>query len=131
MRYNINFPDRNGTTGQETISIENNIVLIGANGSGKTRLGVRVEELTQDTHRVHRISAQKALNIPDFAEVKNLEQAENELIFGRSDQYTTNQFKMITRWGKKPVTFLLDDYSKLLSLLFAKSAKRDKDYTLS
>jgi energy-coupling factor transporter ATP-binding protein EcfA2 len=131
MSYNINFPDRNGTSGQETISTENNIVLIGANGSGKTRLGVRVEELTQDTHTVHRISAQKALNIPDFAEIKNLEQAENELIYGRSDQHTTNQFKRITRWGQKPATFLLDDYSKLLSLLFAKSSKRDRDYTLS
>lgn len=53
MGYNINFPDRNGTSGQETINTENNIVLIGANGSGKTRFGVRIEELTQGIHTVH------------------------------------------------------------------------------
>lgn len=47
MSYDIIFPDRNGITGNETITTENNIVLIGANGSGKTRLGVRIEELTQ------------------------------------------------------------------------------------
>jgi energy-coupling factor transporter ATP-binding protein EcfA2 len=132
MSYNINFPDRNGTSGQETINTENNIVLIGANGSGKTRLGVRIEELTQETHTVHRISAQKALNIPDYADVKNLEQAETELLFGRSgESYANNAQKRIRRWGQKPATHLLDDYTKLLSLLFAKSAERDRDYTLA
>jgi energy-coupling factor transporter ATP-binding protein EcfA2 len=131
MSYNINFPDRNGTSGQETITTDNNIVLIGANGSGKTRLGVRIEELTQGSYTVHRISAQKALNIPDYAEIKNLEQAEKELLFGRSDQYATIDQKRNSRWGKKPATFLLNDYTKLLSLLFAKSAERDRDYTNS
>src|SRR5690606_1611934 len=129
MSYNINFPNRNGTAGQETINTENNIVLIGANGSGKTRLGVKIEELTQDLHIVHRISAQKALNIPDFADIKNLEQAEKDLLFGRSDEHGNNSQKRNSRWGKKPATYLLNDYMKLLSLLFAKSAERDRDYT--
>jgi energy-coupling factor transporter ATP-binding protein EcfA2 len=131
MNYNINLPDRNGTSGQETITTESNIVLIGANGSGKTRLGVRIEELTQNSYTVHRISAQKALNIPDYAEIKNLEQAEKELLFGRSDEHANNGQKMNSRWGRKPATFLLNDYTKLLSLLFAKSAERDRDYTLA
>jgi ABC-type cobalamin/Fe3+-siderophores transport system ATPase subunit len=131
MNYDIIFPDRNGTAGQETITTENNIVLIGANGSGKTRLGVRIEELTQNSRTVHRISAQKALNIPDYAEIKSLEQAEKELLFGRSDEYANIGQKMKTRWGRKPATFLLDDYSRLLSLLFAKSTERDRDYTLA
>lgn len=131
MSYNINFPDRNGTSGQETITTENNIVLIGANGSGKTRLGVRIEQLTQNTYTVHRISAQKALNIPDYAQIKNLEQAEKELLFGRSDQHANNGQKMNSRWGGKPAIFLLDDYTRLLSLLFAKSSERDRDYTIA
>lgn len=131
MSYNLIFPDRNGTTGQETITTENNIVLIGANGSGKTRLGVRIEELTQNFYTVHRISAQKALNIPDYAELKTLEQAEKELLFGRSDLHANIGQKMNTRWGTKPATFLLNDYSRLLSLLFAKSAERDRNYTLA
>ena len=131
MSYDIIFLYIFGITGNETITTENNIVLIGANGSGKTRLGVRIEELTQNSITVHRISAQKALNIPDYAEIKNIEQAENELLFGRSDEHANIDNKMNTRWGRKPATFLLDDYSRLLSLLFAKSAERDRDYTLA
>ena len=131
MKYSINFPDRNGTAGQETIQTQNNIVLIGANGSGKTRLGVRIEDLTQNQITVHRISAHKALNIPDYAQIKNLEQAEKELLFGRSDKHANNSQKVNSRWGQKPATFLLDDYTKLLSLLFAKSAERDREYTLA
>ena len=131
MTYNINIPNRNGTIGQEILITDNHLVMIGANGSGKTRLGVRIEELTQNSYTIHRISAQKALGIPDFAEVKNLEQAEKELLFGRSDQHANNGQKMNSRWGQKPATHLLNDYSGLLSLLFAKSSERDRDYTLA
>lgn len=130
MRYNIIFPNRNGAEGQETIQTENNIVLVGANGTGKTRFGVRIEELIQDQITIHRISAQKALNIPDYAQIKNLEQAEKDLIFGRSDMYANIHEKLNSRWGRKPATFLLNDYDKLLSLLFAKSIERDRIYTL-
>lgn len=131
MSYNIILPSKNGTAGQETIQTDNNIVLVGANGSGKTRLGVRIEELIQNQITVHRISAQKALNIPDYAQIKNLEQAEKELIFGRSDQHANVGQKVASRWGHKPATFLLNDYEKLLSLLFAKSTERDRNYTLA
>ncbi len=134
MNYIINFPDRNGTGGQETVSTENNIVLIGANGSGKTRLGVKIEELNQDTITVHRISAQKALNLPLYANIKNLEQAEKELMLGRSDKFASVSGihgKNSSRWNHNPATHLLDDYESLLSLLFAKSAERDRQYTSS
>jgi len=127
--YDIILPKSDGTPGNETISTENNIILLGANGAGKTRLSVRIEELTQNQITVHRISAQKALNIPDYAVIKNLEQAEKELIFGRSDEHANIQQKLGSRWGRKPVTFLLNDYEKLLSLLFAKTAERDRCYT--
>jgi hypothetical protein len=131
MNYNIIIPNRSGSSGQETLSTNNNIVLVGANGSGKTRFGTKIEELNQNRITVHRISAQKALNIPDYATVKNLDQAEKELIFGRSDStYASNAYKKQFRWGNLPETFLLNDYEKLLSLLFAKSAERDRNYTL-
>ncbi len=50
-------------------------------------MGVKIEELIQDHITVHRISAQKALNIPDYADIKNVEQAEKDLLFGKSDQH--------------------------------------------
>lgn len=51
------------------------------------------------------------------------------MIFGRSDQHANLQFKKATRWGSNPAVYMLNDYDKLLSLLFAKSAERDRKYT--
>lgn len=126
MAFVIELPNRTGEGVPEEIDSSGNLVLIGANGSGKTRLGIWIEEHHQNEHTVHRISAQKALSIPDFAQLKNLEQAEKDLLFGRSDQHASLGRKLHDRWGGSPATFLLSDYDKLLSLLFAKSAERDR-----
>jgi len=129
MPFNIILPNRTGTNERETLETENNMVLIGSNGAGKSRLGVWIEEQIQNQVTVHRISAQKALNIPEFAQLKNLEQAEKDLLLGRSDQHAAIQYKKRDRWGSNPATFLLSDYDKLLSLLFAKSSERDRLHT--
>ena len=81
MSFNITLPNRNGTNVSEQLETSNNLVIIGANGAGKTRLGIWIEEQIQNQVTVHRISAQKALSIPEFAQIKNLEQAEKELFF--------------------------------------------------
>lgn len=129
MFFNITLPNRTGTNETETLTTENNIVLIGANGSGKSRLGVWIEQRIQNQTTVHRISAQKALNIPEYAQLKALEQAEKDLLYGRHDEHASVARKAIDRWGSNPITFLLDDYNNLLSLLFAKSAERDREHT--
>jgi len=129
MIYNIILPNRTGTTETETLETENNIVLIGANGSGKSRLGVWIEQQIQNNITAHRISAQKALNIPDFAQLKNLEQAEKDLLLGTSAAHASITRKIHDRWGNSPATFLLNDFDKLLSLLFAKTAERDREHT--
>lgn len=129
MPFNIILPHRTGTSERETLETDNNIVLIGSNGAGKSRLGVWIEQQLQNQVTVHRISAQKALNIPDFAQLKNLEQAEKDLLLGRSDQHASIGRKINDRWGNSPATYLLNDYDKLLSLLFAKSAERDRIHT--
>lgn len=130
MAFNITLPNRTGINQTEIITTDNNMVFVGANGSGKTRLSVWIETQMQNQLTVHRISAQKALNLPDFAQLKNLEQAEKELMLGRSDQHASIQRKMIDRWGDSPTTYLLNDYDKLLSLLFAKSTERDRLHTI-
>ncbi|MBE9100864.1 DUF4435 domain-containing protein [Vacuolonema iberomarrocanum] len=129
MSFVIELPNRTGQGDPESIDSSGHIVLIGANGSGKTRLGIWIEQYHQTKYTVHRISAQKALSIPEFAQLKNLEQAEKDLTFGRHDKHAVVDRKVIDRWGNTPATFLLDDYDKLLSLLFAKSAERDRKYT--
>jgi energy-coupling factor transporter ATP-binding protein EcfA2 len=129
MKPSINLPNRTGTGDNESYTSENNIVIIGANGSGKTRLGSWIESNISPPIKAHRISAQRALNIPEFAAVKNLEQAEIGLFYGREDQRQTEQVKNIYRWGSTPETHMLNDYDKLLSALFAKTSKRDSDHT--
>ncbi len=105
------------------------VVVIGANGSGKTRLGIWLDDNNRATIPVHRISAQKALTLPDFAQVLNLEQAEKALYFGRPDEHGNVNRKNADRWGNNPATHLLSDYDKLLSLLFAREADRDRKHT--
>ncbi|WP_198960054.1 AAA family ATPase [Synechococcus sp. BO 8801] len=105
------------------------VVVIGANGSGKTRLGIWLEGQNQGHIPVHRIGAQKALALPDYAEVKNVEQAERELYFGRSDQHASTDRKIHDRWGGNPATHLLNDYNGVLALLFAKESERDRIHT--
>jgi hypothetical protein len=131
VEINITLPNRNGTNELEQLVTSNNLVIIGANGAGKTRLGIWIEEKIQNQVAVHRISAQKALSIPEFAQIKNLEQAEKELFWGRSDQHGSVARKVNDRWGGKPATFLLSDYDKLLSLLFAKDSERDREHSLN
>lgn len=105
------------------------IVVIGANGSGKTRFGIWLEDSNQKHMTVHRLGAQKALMIPEFAPVKNLEQAEKDLLFGGHHESAGVGRKVQDRWGGSPATFLLSDYEKLLALLFAKDAERDRRHT--
>ncbi|RPI06741.1 MAG: DUF4435 domain-containing protein [Ignavibacteriae bacterium] len=129
MKPSVVLPNRTGAGDNEELQCENNLVLIGANGSGKTRLGSWIEETLQKNIDVHRISAQRALNIPEFAALMNLEQAERNLFYGREDQYAIPEYKRSSRWGSNPITHLLTDYDKLLSTLFARTANRDRQYT--
>ncbi len=129
MSFKIILPNKSGQQGQENIQTENNIILIGANGAGKTRLGVWIEQKLQEQITVHRISAQKALNIPDYATIKTLEQAEKELLYGGESNNGITWTKTHRRWGGNPTTYLLNDFDKLLSLLFAKTSERDSIHT--
>jgi ABC-type lipoprotein export system ATPase subunit len=131
MKPSIILPNRTGIGGNETIQSENNIVIVGANGSGKTRLGYWIETALQNQITVHRISAQRVLNIPEYAEIKNLEQAEKGLLFGTDENYGSIDRKIYDRWGSNPQTFLLNDFDKLLSILFAKSTKRDSEHVIA
>ena len=129
VKPDIILPNRTGQVDIETIHNEYNIVIIGANGSGKTRLGAWIENRMQKNIAVHRISAQRTLNIPDYAHVRNLEQAEKLLFYGLADQHGNVDQKKGNRWGNNPATHLLHDFDELLSTLFARNSKRDREHT--
>ncbi|MES2124321.1 MAG: AAA family ATPase [Gemmatimonadota bacterium] len=124
----IRLPRPSPTATTAEVETPARLVLIGANGSGKTRLGIWLEENNQDQMPVHRIGAQKALSIPEYAPVTNLEQAQKDLYLGRSDHHATLARKNQDRWGGSPATHLLSDYEKVLAVLFAKEADRDRQH---
>lgn len=89
------------------------IVVIGANGSGKTRFGTDIE--TRYNQQTHRISAQKSLSMPKNVSPTSKENAEKDFLYG----YATGGLghKIGQRWGNNPNTYLLNDYQKLMVLL--------------
>lgn len=94
------------------------IVVIGANGSGKTRLGVHLEKLSQKA--VIRIAAHKSLILNDKVNLVSLERAKNTLFYGAPDDAS---HKDIYRWGKQPAVHLLNDFDALLQSLFAEASQ--------
>lgn len=123
-------PTPDGSGNKIEIQHNGSVVIIGANGSGKSRLGAWIERNAQNNDVVHRISAQRALDLPDYAIVKSLEQSLNDLLWGNENsQYASNHHKFQHRWQGKPETFLQNDYGKVLSNLFARSAERDRRHS--
>lgn len=100
---------------KEQYSTENNaLIIIGANGSGKSKLGAWIEK--QDLENTHRIGAQRSLNFGDFITLKSKEQAENKLLYGNEKQKDKNYR---WNWDTELTTKLLNDYESVLSLIIA------------
>ena len=95
----------------------------GANGSGKTRLAVHIEQ--QLGLKAHRISAHRALSlnprVPKISETEAL----SGLRTGAQDSHRGgNQLKsrQTYRWQRQAATGLLNDYDHLVQALFAEQA---------
>lgn len=106
------------------------VIMIGSNGSGKTRLGVWIEKNMGD--ETHRISAQRALTFGTYINQKSSEQATNLLLYGRENTGFSGK-SHDDRWawdGEKNnyVTSMLNDYENVLSALVAKQANQREKY---
>ena len=109
-------------SGSIAISIRSgsSVVFIGANGAGKTRLGVYLERHFADgAVETHRIAAHRSLMLNPNVVPPNLEVAENRLRFGRDDN--RRRGKEASRWGQKPETILLNDFDHVLAALYAEN----------
>ncbi|NOK32350.1 AAA family ATPase [Corallococcus exercitus] len=109
------------------ISQGSSIVFIGANGSGKTRLGVHLETILP-LKKAHRISAQKSLFFPDNTTLTSFEGATERLWFGTNGAPTANEsfmrtMRLTSRWGGNPSTGSLNDFDALLQALFAEQSR--------
>ena len=63
MEKEIHLPEN--SSGQSIVKSQKSLLVVGANGAGKTRLGTWIEFNSPDRDKVHRISAQKSLAMPD------------------------------------------------------------------
>lgn len=118
----IILPDKETGKKEYDIGQYQSIIIIGANGSGKSKLGAWIEK--NNMNNVHRIAAQRSLVVPDYVSLKSYEQAFYELFWGdvnrNPDKYQ--------RWFGKYTNSLLNDYDKVLSTLFAKRNKLYEEY---
>lgn len=92
-------------------------VFIGANGSGKTRLGVHLERNIPE-NQVLRIAAHRSLTMEDRLTGISYERAKRTLRTGYPD---TGGQRHVHRWGGKPAVVLLSDFEALLQALFAEN----------
>jgi hypothetical protein len=108
-------------TGKEPFQIEiesgRSIIFLGANGSGKTRLGVYIEKKLS-SHKVRRIPAHKSLLMRDSVSGISYEDAYNLLQYGKTKIGNQGE-TLYSRWGDEPATKLLSDFDQLLQALFA------------
>ena len=111
---------------QQVITTGKNLLFVGANGSGKTRLGTWLDMNSPGNERVFRISAQKSLAMPDTTTPKSIDLAENDLIFG----YPEHRNKQ-NRWSQKPATFALNDFEKLMVFLFSDETEENAKFKVA
>ena len=96
------------------------ILFVGANGGGKTRLAVKIEDDLGE--KAHRISAHRALNLNPLVPKINEMVALQGLRTGHPHQGAGPQHRLSSRWSSNAAVSLLNDYNFLVQALFAEQA---------
>lgn len=117
MAFTYWLPDEQGQK-QEYATTNNAVIIVGANGAGKSKLGAWIEQ--RDNLNIHRIAAQRNLNFNENIALKSYAQAENFVLFGTDDKnYIERKDKNYRwEWGKY-TTKLIDDFENVLAALIA------------
>ncbi|TOE46183.1 ABC transporter ATP-binding protein, partial [Vibrio parahaemolyticus] len=124
MSFNIEIPIEDGV---KTILAEtgSSIMIVGANGSGKTRLAAYVEESMGET--AHRIAAHRALSLNPSVNKTSQRQALMALKTGVDGDWASMDHRKGERWGDNAPVSLLNDFDFLLQVLFAEQTNRTLD----
>lgn len=118
MTYTYWLPDETGQR-KDYSTEDNSVIIIGANGSGKSKLGAWIEQ--QNFDKVHRVGAQRNLNFNENIQLKSYSEAKNLFYYGSSDSRYGLQTQKADRWGygKNFTTTLLNDFEDVLAALIA------------
>jgi energy-coupling factor transporter ATP-binding protein EcfA2 len=121
MTFTFSIPT---AAGAFPISIEpgSSVVFVGANGGGKTRLAVMIEEALSLS--AHRISAHRALTLnPAIAKISE-RQALAGLRTGNASVDAKAVHRIGNRWQSNMAVSLLNDFDFLIQALFADQANK-------
>jgi ABC-type dipeptide/oligopeptide/nickel transport system ATPase component len=124
----IRIPNINGV--EYYVENKNSIVLLGANGAGKTRMSVWIDENNPELS-IHRISAQKSLRMPEYVSPTELEKAKDKFLYGttNSDKNWLKTYgKKNNRWGNEPEIHMLNDYQPLMEFLMTENFEKSIEY---
>lgn len=114
---NVNIPKKDNSNLELTLEAGKTTIIIGANGSGKTRLAVYLEEQLRE--KAHRIAAHRALSLNPNVDKIPEAKARQYLSYGISRNGISISDRKYYRWDNKAPTILLNDFDRLLQYLFA------------
>lgn len=125
MAFTYYLPDENGQK-VECGTDFNSLIIIGANGSGKSKLGAWIEQ--QNMEKVHRIGAQRNLNFQENLPLKSYSQAEDLVFYGSNDKSYQKTKGLRWNWGNSYTTKLMDDFDDVLAALIALKNNDNEKY---
>lgn len=105
------------------------LVVIGANGSGKTRFGAWLD--SQDPKLHHRVSAHRSLVFPERVQPMDFLEAESRLFTGHTGRENPAHYRQHHRWQNRPATALLDDFEPLVTLMVSESFTVSDQYRVA
>jgi len=116
----------------ENVSTWSSIIIVGANGSGKTRMGAWVEMTGPQKEFTHRIAAQRSLVFPKQASPTGLDSAKLNFLWSSIPSnwdlatYEANKhsMKMQRKYGGDIIgaeNYPVNDFTELLTLLFSEN----------
>ena len=125
--YKYILPDQNNNPDEKETNYQS-MIIIGANGSGKSRLGAWIEQNSLD--KTHRISAQRSLTFNKYINLKPYEAAKNLLIYGQETPKENHDFRWNAYFNEKfnYIISMLNDYENVLSLLIAMQTKQQEEF---
>ena len=124
MDFTYWLPDEQGEK-QEYGTNNNAVIIVGANGAGKSKLGAWIEQ--QNFEQVHRIGAQRNLNFKENIPLKSYSQAESFVFYG-SDKDNNGGKGYRWNWGQDYTTKLMDDFENVLAALIALKNNENEEF---
>jgi hypothetical protein len=119
MTFSFSVPTPSGPFAFE-VKPGTSLLFVGANGGGKTRLGVKIEE--DLGAKAHRISAHRALTLNPSVSKISERSALRGLRVGVAADVGQLGHRFGSRWQQRAATSLLNDYDFLVQALFADQA---------